>query len=154
MRLSIKINCVRSEKLAKKIFIDTNPLIYLVGKQEPYYEKVISYIAKGILEKAEFYTSTITDAEFLLKPYLTNDFDKIELFKSCLKQMNFLKCFINEEIAENAAKLRAKYTGLKLADALQLSASIACECDEFFTNDKRLRQVLEARVVYLGDWEK
>ena len=82
--------------MAKKVFIDTNPLIYLVGGQEPYHSKVLNFLSDCIDEEAEFYTSTITDA-------------------------------------------------------LQLASSIDCNCDVFLTNDKQLKQVLEAKVLYLGD---
>ena len=47
--------------MAKKVFIDTNPLIYLVGNQEPYHSKVLKFLSVCIDEDAEFYTSTITD---------------------------------------------------------------------------------------------
>ena len=137
--------------MARKIFVDTNPIIYLVSEEQPYYEKVLAYLADGIRDKAEFYTSTVTDAEFLVKPFAEKDSEKIESFRNYIQRLNFLKCFITEQIAEAAAKIRAKYSGVKLGDALQLAASIDCGCDSFLTNDKRLKQVAEANVVYLGD---
>lgn len=151
MLSNIKILIGRSVILIKKVFIDTNPLIYLTGMQEPYYEKVLNFFADCITEDAEFYTSTITDAEFLIKPFADNNIKQIENYKQCLKRLGVLKIFINEQIAEKAALLRAKYTNIKLADALQLAASIDCNCDIFFTNDKQLKQVTEAKVMYLGD---
>ena len=32
-----------------------------------------------------------------------------------------------------------------------MAASIECGCDTFFTNDKQLKQVTEANVIYIGD---
>ena len=52
--------------MAKKVFIDTNPLIYLVAQQEPFYSKVVKFMTDCIADDDEFYTSTITDAEFLI----------------------------------------------------------------------------------------
>lgn len=137
--------------MAKKIFIDTNPLIYLVGGQEPYHSKVLKFLSDCIDENAEFYTSTITDAEFLVKPLVDNNIEQVEKYKTCLKQLDFLKNFISEQVAVKAAQIRAKYQTIKLADALQLASSIDCNCDVFLTNDKQLKQVLEAKVLYLGD---
>ena len=137
--------------MAKKVFIDTNPLIYLVGNQEPYHSKVLKFLSVCIDEDAEFYTSTITDTEVLIKPFLENNIEQVEKYKTCLKQLDFLKCFISEQVAEKAAHIRAKYPDIKLADALQLASSIDCNCDVFFTNDKQLKQVSEAKVLYLGD---
>lgn len=53
---------------------------------------------------------------------------------------------INREIAEVAVKLRAKYAGIKTADAIQLAASLHVNCDIFLSNDKQLLQVKEVPV--------
>lgn len=135
----------------KKIFIDTNPLIYLVSQQEPFHSKVLHYLSSLIDDNAEFYTSTITDAEFLVKPFSDNNITEIQLYKEYLMRLEFVKCAISEQIAEKAALIRAKYKGIKLADALQIASCINSECDEFLTNDKQLKQVTEVGIVYLGD---
>jgi len=135
----------------KRVFLDTNPIIYLLEDQQPYSLKVKSFLFDCMNSGSEFYTSTITDTEFLIKPYLEKNISDIEYYKDFLKALSVLKCFINETIAENAAKIRAKYSDIKLGDALQLAASIETQCDAFFTNDKQLKQVIEANVVYLGD---
>ena len=137
--------------MTKKVFIDTNPLIYLFGGQEPYHSKVLNFFSDCIEENAEFYTSTITDAEFLAQPFADKNFEQVEKYKMFLKRLDFLKCFVSEQVAEKAARIRANYSSIKLADALQLASSIDCNCDVFFTNDKQLKQVLEANVLYLGD---
>lgn len=137
--------------MAEKIFIDTNPLIYLIGGQEPFYSKVLYFMKDYILKDAEFYTSTITDAEFLVKPFVDNNSEDVEKYKLFLKKLGFLRCYINEQIAEKAAQIRANYPDIKLGDALQLASSIDCGCDVFLTNDKQLKQVAEAHVLYLGD---
>lgn len=137
--------------MARRIFIDTNPFIYLLGKQYPFYDKVLKFMADGILDDAEFYTSTVTDSEFLVKPFADNDIKQAENYKEFLKKLDFLKCFISEQIAEFAAKIRAKYPDIKLADAFQLAACLDCNCNEFLTNDKQLKQVSEVNVIYLSD---
>ena len=137
--------------MSKKVFIDTNPIIYLVSQQEPYYSKVLAVFSDYISEDVEFYTSTITDAEFLVHPLSEDDSEQIENYRDFLKKLGFLKCFVSEQIAEKAARLRVKYKNIKLPDAIQLAASIDCSCDVFLTNDKRLKQVVEANVVYLDD---
>lgn len=137
--------------MVKRVFVDTNPFIYLLGEIEPYYNKVAKFLADSIRDDCEFYTSTITDAEILSKLYIDNDYNNIEKYKKYLEQLEFLKCYINENVAQRAAELRAKYNSIKLPDALQLAAGIECDCDVFLTNDKQLRQVQEANVLYLGD---
>ena len=75
-------------------------------------------------------------------------FLRIRIF---LISSGFSQTDITKLIAKTAAELRAKYVGLKLADSLQLASSIVCDCDVFLTNDKRLKQVTEANVLYLGE---
>ncbi len=137
--------------MVRRIFIDTNPIVYLLGEQKPFYDKVLRFMADGISDDAEFYTSAVTDAEFLVKPFADNDIKQVEKYRDFLKRLGFLKCFISEQIAETAARIRAKYPDIKLADAFQLAAYIDCNCNEFLTNDKQLKQVSEVNVIYLSD---
>lgn len=102
--------------MAKKIFFDTNPIIYFLEEIEPFASKV-----------------------------------KINKYNDFLKDLDFLKCFINDKIAFRSIQLRAKYKGLKLADSLQLAFAIESNCDAFLTNDIQLKQVSEVNVVCLGD---
>lgn len=135
----------------KKVFLDTNPIIYLLEDQYPYSIKVKNFLLECMRNNAELYTSTITDVEFMVKPYNENNLSDIEIYKDFLKALNILKCYINESIAEQAAMLRAQYENIKIADALQLAASIDAGCDAFLTNDKQLKIVKNVNVVYLGD---
>lgn len=151
MDLNTKVKFERKEVLYKKIFVDTNPLIYLVNEQEPYFSKVLNFLTASIDNDSEFYTSTITDSEFLVKPFSDNNLEQVKKYRLYLHKLDFLKCYISEQVAELAAKLRAKYQGIKLADALQLASCIDCKCDGFLTNDKQLKQVSEVNVIYLGD---
>jgi predicted nucleic acid-binding protein len=112
---------------------------------------VLHYLSSLIDDNAEFYTSTITDAEFLVKPFSDNNITEIQLYKEYLMRLELVKCAISEQIAEKAALIRAKYKGIKLADSLQIASCINSECDEFLTNDKQLKQVTEVGIVYLGD---
>ena len=150
-RSNIRSGSERSGKLARRIFVDTNPLIYLVGEKESYFNKVLRYFESAIKDDAEFFTSTITDAEFLAKPVSENDKTQIEKYRTYLFRLGFQTRNITSEIAERSAHIRARYKGIKLADALQLAASIDCSCDAFLTNDAQLKQVAEANVVHLGN---
>lgn len=135
----------------KRIFLDTNPFIYLIEDIEPFSQKVDDFILSEGLKGAEFYTSTITDTEFLVQPYKIGKMDVINAYWTFLKDFDILKCFINEKIAIEAAKLRAKYDSIKTDDSLQLAASLEAGCDVFLTNDKQLKQVSEAKVVLVDD---
>ncbi len=59
---------------------------------------------------------------------------------------------ISFDIAEKAGRLRGKYTSLKTLDALQIAAASYMEIDAFVTNDLRLKQVDEIRMIVLKDF--
>ena len=103
-----------------------------------------------MVSNAEFYTSTISDAEFLVKPYANSDFETADKYYEFLKDFDFIKCYITNSIAQNSAKLRAKHKSLRLADSLQLAAAIDCGCNIFVTNDVRLKSITEISVYILG----
>ena len=70
---------------------------------------------------AEFFTSTITDAEFMVKPLADFHLEDLTFYREFLKQFGFQKIEISEIISECSAAIRAKYKGVKLADGLQLA---------------------------------
>lgn len=59
---------------------------------------------------------------------------------------------ISEGIAETAGNLRGRYSFLKTIDALQVAAALDVEADAFLTNDAKLRQIKELRVILLRDY--
>ena len=134
-----------------KIFLDTNPIIYVLDSQQKFHEKTMTVWTHFLEEDYDFCTSVITDSEFLILPFKKNDSNAFLAYQNFLDKLRVSQTDITKLIAKTAAELRAKYVGLKLADSLQLASSIVCDCDVFLTNDKRLKQVTEANVLYLGD---
>ena len=61
-----------------KIFLDTAPIIYFVEQKEKYLEQIKNIFKSNYL--SEYYTSTISIAEYSLYPYLYD--------KSLLKDYN------------------------------------------------------------------
>ena len=117
---------------ADKVFFDTSPFIYLVEDNPKYAEAVASYIADEIiLFEAKLCTSTITLAEFYVKPKRSNKLAIIEKFRNKLREHKFIVFDITEHIAELSADLRAKYLFLKNFDALQLATAISSGCTKF-----------------------
>ena len=84
-------------------------------------------------------------------PYRNQDFTKImefERFKSVLK-MRVIPA--DNTITKLAAQIRAKYSGIKAMDSLQLATAVQNRCDVFLTNDKQLRQVEELKVLLVEE---
>ena len=59
---------------------------------------------------------------------------------------------IDDEIADNAADLRARYN-VTLTDALQAATALAAGCDAFLTNDPALKRVSALDVIVLDEAE-
>ena len=59
---------------------------------------------------------------------------------------------ISEKIAESAGKLRGRYSFLKTIDAIQIATAIDVGADAFLTNDKKLKQIKEIKVLVLKDY--
>jgi predicted nucleic acid-binding protein len=51
-----------------------------------------------------------------------------------------------------AGRLRGKYPVLRALDAIQLSVAIDVEVDVFLTNDNKLKQIKEVKILILKDY--
>ena len=136
--------------MSKRIFFDTNPIIYYLETHTNYSDIVVDFIIEHKTSGDEFYTSTITNAEYLYKPFRERRLDLLKVYSDFLNIYDFKVSPITESIAFKSAQLRSKYSGLKLPDALQLATAIECQCHLFLTNDERLAQVEEANVLCLS----
>lgn len=134
---------------SKKIFIDTNVFIYLVNKTPEYYEKIKNMLESEYNASSLFYTSTITKAEFLVKPLTENNRRAIICFNEILKDLQFDINNIDSSIATEAAYIRSKYKKTKLADSLQLASAIVNGCNYFMTNDKGLEIASQTKFIFI-----
>ncbi len=137
--------------MPSRIFFDTAPLIYFLDKSPLYFDKVKNFLFKSANNNSQFYTSVITDMEYIVNPYKTNNQQKIDNYYGFQNYLDIKKIDINTEIASFAGLLRSKYNFLKALDALQISASHFYDCDYFVTNDKALLQVSEIKNPLLVD---
>ena len=59
---------------------------------------------------------------------------------------------VSAEIAESAGNLRGHYPSLKAMDAIQIAVSINAGADAFITNDEKLRQIKDQKLIILKDY--
>ena len=133
------------------IYIDTSPIIYMLEDVKPYSVHVQDFIISHFRNNAMFTTSTITNTEYLVIPYRIQDYQKIIEFERFKKTLKMRVLAADDAITKHAAQIRAKYSGIKAMDALQLASAIISGCDVFLTNDKQLRQVEEIPVLLVDD---
>ena len=137
--------------MPSRIFFDTAPIIYFLDKSPLYFDRMKNFLYKTANEYSQFYTSVITDMEYLAAPYKRQEQKKIDNYFAFQNYLDIKKIDINTEIASYAGQLRSKYDFLKGLDALQIAACHFFECDSFVTNDKALLQVTEIKNPLLVD---
>lgn len=144
-----------SEELARinSIFIDTAPIIYYIEANPefgPLAKEVVTAFQSGNLAA---YSSVISLTEVLPKPIKSRDEKLAKKFAEFLKHgKNLTMIEISEKIAESAGKLRGRYPFLKSIDAIQISAAVDVGADAFLTNDIKLKQIREIKVLVLKDY--
>ncbi len=143
------------EELARinSIFIDTVPIIYYIEAHPefgPLAKEVVTAFQSGNLTA---YSSVITLTEVLPKPIESGDEKLARKFADFLKHGKHLTMIdISEGIAEAAGKLRGHYPVLKTVDALQIAAALEIGSEAFLTNDMKLKQIKELKVLVLKDY--
>jgi predicted nucleic acid-binding protein len=135
------------------IFVDTAPIIYYI-EAHPQFGMLAKEIVDSFQsEKLSAFSSVITLAEVLPKPFEAGDEKLARKFVEFLKYgKNLGLVEISAGIAERAGKLRGQYSDLRTIDAIQISAAIDVGADAFLTNDKKLKQIKEIKVLILKDY--
>lgn len=120
--------------------------------EEGNYLDVVSLFFEALSkDRLRAVTSTITLLEVLIQPYRRGDKDLAEKYRDILLYSENLLTFpVSNEIADEAAKLRARY-GIRTPDAIQISTAIHGEATAFLTNDKNLKKVQEIDIITLFD---
>ncbi|MBK8492958.1 MAG: PIN domain-containing protein [Saprospirales bacterium] len=93
----------------------------------------------------------ITLMEYGVMPEKKGRQELILQFAELLQLMNISIEVVDQQVAETAYKLRAKYDFLKGMDALQISVAIEKHCDQFLTNDKKLQKISEVKILLVED---
>jgi predicted nucleic acid-binding protein len=147
MTISSDLNQINS------IFIDTAPVIYYIEAHPqfgPLAKEVVNEFQTGSLNA---FSSVITLTEVLPKPIEAKDEKLARKFSEFLKRgKNFNLMEITASIAERAGRLRGYYPDLRTVDAIQIAAAIEAGADAFLTNDIKLKQIKEIKVLVLKDY--
>ena len=143
------------EKLRGKVVgLDTMVFIYHFEENQIYSPLTFSIFEN--LEKANFnaVTSILTLLEILVKPKKENNSLLVERYKLLLENFPNLQVKeLNENIADIASSLRAKYS-INTPDAIQIATSLEANADIFITNDTTLEKISEIKILLLSEMLK
>ena len=135
----------------KALFLDTAPLIYFIEGNSSYQEMLLNLFTSVDKKELFFLTSTITLLEVLVKPIKEGHNSITDKYIEILTTSSGIDIFdLNISVAKEAARLRAKYS-LRTPDAIQIATSLVFGADYFLTNDSRLKNVTEIKIVLLSD---
>jgi predicted nucleic acid-binding protein len=141
----------RTVEKHKIIGLDTAPFIYFIEDVTPYADLLNPVFSLLESHRVRAFTSTVTVAEILTKPFADKNFSLADEIKFTLNSFSSLSIVpIDDKLAEAAALLRARYA-IRLPDALQLAAAIQGEATLFLTNDKRVQKVDSIEVLVLSE---
>ena len=138
------INDLRS----KTVGLDTAPLIYFIEENPTYLEAVKLFFEA--MDRGDFtvVTSTVTLLEVLVHPLRSNNPALAAEYRDILLNSKLMTVEVSSTIAEQAALLRAVHN-IRTPDAIQISAALNAGASYFFTNDIRLPEIPDIRILSL-----
>ena len=137
--------------MRERFFLDTAPIIYFLENDETFGSIVLQKIEEIINDGSLLLISSLCYGEYLTIPFRNHDSVKEKNFYKFIKDLDIIVYDINIDIMKQAAKLRAKYKGLKMPDAIQLATAKYIGCIEFITNDKQLKSIEEVNSFIIGE---
>ena len=119
-----------------RAFFDTALFIYALELKDEQARALFS----DALECGELLTSAITVMEYCTGCFKAGHEEYVRNFRRFLDDYHFIVQDITEEIAVEAARIRAEYPFFRGMDALQLACAKSLNATEFYTSDRQLRQ--------------
>jgi predicted nucleic acid-binding protein len=118
------------------IVVDTAPVIYLLEGNERFLPRFLPLFRSAEAGQIQIAITAITLAEVLAGPLKAGKEALAERYEGALREgLGWRVLDISSDMAVRAARLRARY-GLRLPDALQLSAALALGAHALATHDR------------------
>ena len=116
----------------------------------PLVKEVVGAFQSGTLTA---FASVLTLVEVLPKPIEAGQEDLAKRFSNFLRHgKNLSLVGISEGTAEKAGRLRGRCPSLKALDAIQIATALEVKANAFLTNDKRLKQITDIKIIVLKDY--
>lgn len=135
----------------RKYYFDTNIFIYALEDSKEFRNQILSLFSHIKKTKSKIFTSELTLAECLVKPYANNDVFSIRNYENNIKDSQDLKLStITKEILKKASENKAIFHN-KLPDAIHIATAVFYECDYFITNDLGINEPNNLKKIILKD---
>ncbi len=127
-----------------RIYWDSCVVIYRIQQVAPWHS-VIAGMLEPILDTTALHVSHLTRLECRVYPIRKIDLPLLKRFDEFFARPDVRVVAARPDVFDLATELRALYN-VKTPDALHLACAISSECDEFWTNDRRLAQAAAGRI--------
>jgi predicted nucleic acid-binding protein len=146
-----KINTLIKSIHGSRVYFDTNPIIYFVEQNDNFIQvidPIFNLIGTGDIFA---YTSELTLAEILIKPFKDGSNNIISAHKELLLDEDFFRLTsIDRDLLMQAAEFGGK-NNTKLPDAIHMVSAMSNDCQYFITNDKKFRDYGSIKVIQLSE---
>lgn len=126
-------------RIGHKISLDTNVFICALNKKDSRQEKSLAILEQIKKKGISVSISVLVLEEFFIRIYKQKEEQDIPALLDFITMESIVAVLdVNQELALQAAKLRAEYTSLRTPDAIHLASAINAGAKVFITTDKRL----------------
>jgi predicted nucleic acid-binding protein len=134
----------------RTFYLDTNVIIYAIERKSPWSD-LLRELFGAIDERAiHTFTSELTVAEVLTKPFELGAIDLIATYEELLAPDSLVQVIpIDRPILRSAADLCGRMR-IKLADAIHVATALRCACEFMLTNDEQFGQRMQAPLQWLS----
>jgi predicted nucleic acid-binding protein len=150
---SVKIEQVIKQMAGKKVYFDTNPIVYFTNKVGGFFDVCLPIFQS--LDREEFiaYSSEIALSELLVKPMREGNLLEVRQLKNLFEEDGFFILLSHDrEIFELTANIRA-LKNLKMIDAVHVATALVNGCDFLITGDNKMAQrITGIDIVNLNDY--
>ncbi len=132
------------------VAIDTAVFIYFIEEEPRFLPQILPLFTEADRGERVLVTSSLTLLEVLVVPYRAGHRQLAERYEHLLTRSRGVRMVdLTRDQLRAAAQLRAA-TGVKIPDALQLTAALGAGCKTLITNDRRLPVVPGLQVLQLA----
>ncbi|WP_048645353.1 type II toxin-antitoxin system VapC family toxin [Nitratireductor soli] len=130
----------------KRLYLDTNVFIELGEGEDARQQLLYDIVASQAAGEPLFLcTCELTLAELLVRPYRDRNDQLIELYDNWIFRGNTWLDVgpVTRDVLWAAALVRRQYPGVKLPDAIHISAAFGFQCSHFLTADLKVPETIQ-----------
>ena len=151
MRSKSRVTHTLRQTRIERFAFDTNAIIYLLNRVEPYLSWLGPIFADVEAGRREAVVSVVTETETLIHPIRYGDINELERTRAFFSHPNLKVVDATRRIAWQAAQIRASLN-LGLADSIIMATALTSGCDVVVGNDKKCAtRFKDLTYLYLDD---